>query len=73
VEKLGFMEKLVKLGFKEKAGKLGFRVWCGGSLICLWFCSEVVLLYGFSMKMMWWHAYCFCLEHGKQLLLRLLS
>ncbi len=65
MEKIGFMEKAVKLGFKEKAKKLRFRVWCGGGLICLWFCLEVVLLYGFNMKMMWWHVELFCLEHGK--------
>lgn len=63
----------MKLRFREKVRKLGFRVWCGGGLTCLWFCSEAVFLYGFSMKMMQWHANFFCLEHGKQLQLCLSS
>ncbi len=44
----------MKLGFRQKVKKLGFKVWCRGGLICLWFCMEVVLLYGFNVKVMWW-------------------
>lgn len=38
-------------------------VWWGGSLICLWFHMEAVLLYGFSVNATWWHAiFLVCLQ-----------